>query len=287
MMERFSKLCFSRRGFALQRVGAASVVGAIIVYLAAAAYGQNAQTTAAAASAAVQHPALFLVGDSIMNTGSGTGEVGPWGWGAEIIPMFDAGKIHVYNDGRGGRSSRGYIEEGAWANVLDQIQAGDFVIIQFGHNDATNSQNYPDRTTLKGSGDETQEIDSPVTHAEETIHTYGWYLRQYVKDSKAKGATIILCSPTPRNSWADGKIKRGFDGYAEWAREAADLSGARFIDLNTISANHFDALGQEKAATYFNDFQHTRKIGAHLNAEAVVEGIRRLRDCPLAGYLAQ
>ena len=166
---------------------------------------------------ATVHPALFLVGDSIMKTGTGNGEKGPWGWGSEIIPLFDAAKIHVYNEGRGGRSSRGYIEEGAWAKVLAQLQPGDFVILQFGHNDATNSRNYPDRMTLKGNGDDTQEIESPVTHTNEMIHSYGWYLRQYVKDAKAHGTTAIICSPVPRNKWADGKIKRGFDGYAQWA----------------------------------------------------------------------
>src|SRR5271169_577085 len=63
------------------------------------------------------HPALFLVGDSIMKTGIGTGETGPWGWGSEIIPLFDPAKIHVYNEGHGGRSSRSFIEEGLWTNV--------------------------------------------------------------------------------------------------------------------------------------------------------------------------
>src|SRR5580658_6214625 len=125
-----------------------------------------------------QHPALFLVGDSIMHTGAGNGEAGPWGWGSEIIPMFDPAKIHVYNEGLGGRSSRGYIEEGAWKKILDRLRPGDWVIVQFGHNDAANSENYPDRTTLKGDGDETQEIESPVTHEKETIHSYGWYMRQ-------------------------------------------------------------------------------------------------------------
>ncbi|HWB86301.1 MAG TPA: rhamnogalacturonan acetylesterase [Bryobacteraceae bacterium] len=232
-----------------------------------------------------QHPALFLVGDSIMNTGRGNGERGPWGWGSEIIPMFDASRIHVYNEGRGGRSSRGYIQEGLWAKVLERMQAGDFVIIQFGHNDAANSANYPDRVSAKGNGDETEEIESPVTHQKETIHSYGWYLRQYVKDAKAKGATLIICSPTPRRKWVDGKIKRGFDGYVEWAAEAARMSGAPYIDLNALSADHFDALGQEKAGPYFNDFQHTTKAGAQLNARSVVEGIRQLKNCPLASYL--
>jgi lysophospholipase L1-like esterase len=100
-------------------------------------------------SVSTQHPALFLIGDSIVHTGIGTGETGPWGWGAEFIPMFDPTKIHVYNEGLSGRSSRGYIQQGAWAKILDRLQPGDWVIVQFGHNDAANSQNYPDRTTLK------------------------------------------------------------------------------------------------------------------------------------------
>lgn len=70
-----------------------------------------------------QHPALFLVGDSIMKTGTGTGETGPWGYGAELITMFYPAKIHVYNEGRGGRSSRGYIEEGLWKGVLARVNA--------------------------------------------------------------------------------------------------------------------------------------------------------------------
>ena len=82
-------------------------------------------------TADTQHPALFLVGDSIMHTGTGNGESGPWGWGAEIIPMFDATKIHVYNEGLGGRSSRGYIQEGAWAKIMDHLQPGDWLIVQF------------------------------------------------------------------------------------------------------------------------------------------------------------
>jgi lysophospholipase L1-like esterase len=233
------------------------------------------------ATATTQHPALFLVGDSIMHTGTGNGDTGPWGWGAEIIPMFDPAKIHVYNEGLGGRSSRGYIQEGAWGKIMDRLQPGDWVIVQFGHNDAANSQNYPDRTTVKGNGDETQEIDSPVTHEKETIHSYGWYLRQYVKDAKSKGATVIICSPPPRNKWADGKILRGLDGYAGWAQEAAKQSGAYFIDLNTISADKYDALGEIATRPLFNDFQHSRKAGAHLNAESVVAGIKQL-NVPLA-----
>jgi lysophospholipase L1-like esterase len=230
-----------------------------------------------------EHPALFLVGDSTMKTGTGTGERGPWGWGAEIGAFFDPAKIHVYNEGRGGRSSRGYIDEGAWGKVLGQLQPGDFVVVQFGHNDAANSANYPDRATINSNGEETVQIE--VGDKRQVIHTYGWYLRQYAKDAQAKGATLIICSPVPRNQWADGKIKRGFDGYAQWAAGAAKTAGAPFIDLNTIVCDRYDALGQETARSFFNDLQHTTKAGARLNAESVVAGIRQLKGCPLAQSL--
>jgi len=233
----------------------------------------------------VQHPALFLVGDSIVHTGTGNGDTGPWGWGSELIPMFDSAKIHVYNQGLGGRSSRGYRDEGAWAKILADLQPGDWVILQFGHNDAANSANYPDRTTLKGNSDETQQIESPVTHQPETIHSYGWYLRQDVQEAKAKGARVIICSPPPRNLWPNGKVLRGLDGYAGWAREAAQQSGAYFIDLNTLTADKYDALGQDATKPLFNDVQHSHKAGAHLNAESVVQGIRQLKDCPLKNDL--
>ena len=229
------------------------------------------------------HPALFLVGDSIMKTGTGDGEQGPWGWGSEIVSFFDAARIHVYNEAHGGRSSRSFIEESLWTSVLDRIRPGDFVILQFGHNDSANSQGHPNRATITGNGDETIQIGVGTNRA--IAHSYGWYIREYVSDAKARGATIIVCSPTPRNEWADGKIKRGFDGYARWAADAAKASGALFIDLNALAADRYDALGQEKAVDYFNDHQHTKKIGASLNAECVVEGIKQLKDCALAKYL--
>jgi rhamnogalacturonan acetylesterase len=265
----------------MERLGKGIRTGGLLLALALGSAMSHAQPDNAAPTV-TQHPALFLVGDSIMHTGTGNGETGPWGWGSEIIPMFDSAKIHVYNEGLGGRSSRGYIQEGAWAKILDRMQPGDWVIVQFGHNDAANSANYPDRTTVKGNGDETQEIESPVTHQKETIHSYGWYLRQYVRDAKTKGVSVIILSPPPRNTWIDGKVLRGMDGYAGWAAEAAKQTGTPFIDLNTLTADKYDALGQEATRPYFNDNQHNRKAGGYLNAESVATGIRGLKDCPIA-----
>src|ERR1700730_18579606 len=84
----------------------------LALLLAPLALAQNAPTES------TQHPALFLVGDSIMKTGTGNGERGPWGMAYQIIPLFDASKIHGYKERLGGRTSRGYIEEGAWAKIL-------------------------------------------------------------------------------------------------------------------------------------------------------------------------
>ncbi len=232
---------------------------------------------------ATLHPALFLVGDSITKTGTPPGDTGPWGMGYEIIPFFDPAKIHVYNEGAGGRSSRSYREEGLWARILERIQPGDFVSIMFGHNDTANSANYPDRATITGNSEETVQVG--VGDQRQTIHSYGWYLRQDVAEAKAKGATVIVCSPVPRNQWNEGKIKRGFDGYAAWAADAAKAGGALFIDLNTLAADRYDALGQEKAEAHFNDVQHTKKSGARINAESVIAGVRQLKDCPLRDYL--
>jgi len=263
----------------------ALLFAALVWMMSPAALAQEAATTPAAAPATL-HPALFLVGDSIMKTGSGNGETGRWGWGSELMPLFDSTKIHVYNEGRGGRSSRSYIEEGLWSAILARLEPGDFIILQFGHNDAANSQAYPDRTSLKGSGDETQELRDAKSEKKTVVHTYGWYLRQYVEGATAKGATAIICSPVPRNSWIDGKIKRGFGGYAAWAADAAKSSGSQFIDLNTIAADRYDALGQAKARDYFADAQHTTKAGARLNAECVAEGLGQLEGCSLSAKLA-
>jgi hypothetical protein len=94
--------------------------------------------------------------------------------------------------------------------------------MQFGHNDAANSQNYPDRVSGKGNGDELSEVNAPG--GMKRVHSYGWHLRQYVQDAAGKGIKVVILSPVPRNQWADGKIRRGFDGYVQWAAEAAKVT---------------------------------------------------------------
>jgi hypothetical protein len=139
------------------------------------------------------------------------------------------------------------------------------------------------RGSLRGIGDETQEIENPVMKKHETVHTYGWYMKQYVEEGRAKGATVIICSQVPRKIWKDGKITRDAATYAGWAHQVADMEHIQFIDLNEITARKYDALGQAAVEPLFGDeHTHTTLAGAIINAESVVQGLKALPDDPVA-----
>lgn len=121
----------------------------------------------------------------------------------------------------------------------------------------------------------------------DTVHTYGWYLQQYVRDTKAKGAIPIVCSMVPRNRWVDGTIERTADSYGGWAAQVAREEQTYFIDLNENVAAIYDTIGEEQLwKQYFKgDHTHTTCYGAELNAKSVALGLRELPYCPLATYL--
>ena len=234
-------------------------------------------------------PTLFAIGDSTVKNGRGKGDGGLWGWGNYIAGFFDTTKIRVENDALGGTSSRTFQTKGLWDSVLHKLKPGDYVLMQFGHNDSSPLDDTARaRGTIKGNGEELKEIYNPITKKQEVVHTYGWYIRKFINDTKAKGATAIVLSPIPRNSWKETKVNRASDNYGKWAAEAAAQSGVLFVDLNKIIADHYDAEGQEKVnKTYFTttDNTHTSEAGARLNAASVVEGIKLVKDCPLNKYL--
>lgn len=240
------------------------------------------RATADVPSATRPLPTLYIIGDSTVKNGT----TGLQGWGDPIAACFDSKKISVENRARGGRSSRTYLTEGLWDKVRVQIKPGDFVLMQFGHNDGGSvTSSY--RASLKGSGNETQNVVDGKTGKTETVHTYGWYLRQYVAGARARGATAIILSPVPRNIWNGGKVARNGNDYGKWAFEAAQAGGAAFVDLNAIVADHYDALGQDKVKRFFpGDHTHTDPAGAELNAASVVAGLKRLNGCSLCGDLS-
>ena len=228
-------------------------------------------------------PTLFIIGDSTVKTPT----KGQQGWGDPIAAFFDQTRIKVENRARGGRSSRTFQTEGLWDQILNELKPGDFVLMQFGHNDggAINDTSRA-RGSLKGTGDETEEIDNLLTKKHEIVHTFGWYMRKYVTDTKKNGANPIILSPIPRNIWKDGKVVRASGDYGKWAAAVAKSEGTFFIDLNELVSKRYEALGPERVKLYFpSDHTHTNPAGAEENAAAVVEGLRALRRCPLRQFL--
>lgn len=236
-----------------------------------------------------REPTIYIIGDSTVRYGGGPGSDTHVGWGDLLAEHFDTTRIHVENDARAGRSSRTFQTEGLWDEVLTKLKPGDYVLMQFGHNDgiAPDDPKRP-RGSLRGTGEETIDIVNPVTHEPETVYTYGHYMRKYATDTEARGATPIILSPIPRNMWRHGKVVRNDRDYGLWAKQAAAETGAEFIDLNAIVADQYDALGPARVGADFfvTDHTHTSRAGAKLNAAAVVRGIRALgADFPLSRYL--
>jgi lysophospholipase L1-like esterase len=223
-------------------------------------------------------PTLYLIGDSTVRNGGGQGADALWGWGNFLSQHFDPNQIRVVNRAIGGRSSRTFWTEGRWDEVRSQLKAGDFVLIQFGHNDGGSPTGDRGRGSLRGNGAETQVITNQAGVVE-TVYTYGWYLRQYIAGAKAKGATPIVLSQVPRNIWQHGKVGRESDRYGKWAREAADQEGATFIDLNELVAVRYEQLGEATVRELFfkpTDHTHTTRAGAELNATVVADAMRVL-----------
>jgi lysophospholipase L1-like esterase len=234
-------------------------------------------------------PSLFLIGDSTVRNGRGDGAGGQWGWGEPIVDYFDAAKINVVNRAVGGLSSRTYLSQSHWDRVLAMLKPGDFVMMQFGHNDeGAVNDNFRARASLKGTGDESQEIDNILTKQHEVVHSFGWYLKKFIADARAKGATPIVCSLIPRKIWKDGKIARNSEDYGKWAADVAASEKAPFVDLNNIIADRYDQLGEAKVEPLFGDpHTHTSRIGAELNAECVIAGLKGLTNNPVALYFTE
>jgi rhamnogalacturonan acetylesterase len=228
-------------------------------------------------------PTLFIVGDSTVKNHGNVIQ----GWGDPIALFFDRTRIVVENDALAGRSSRTFVTEGLWEKVRVKLRKGDFVLIQFGHND-TKAPISANRYSLPGLGEETEDAIDPKTKQPIMIHTYGWYMRKMIDESLASGAEPIVLSPVPRCKWAKGKIVRGEENHAQWAADVASAAGAPFIDLNALIADRYDPIGQPniKAMYFPMDNTHTNPAGARVNAACVVLGLLQLKDCPLCNYLA-
>jgi lysophospholipase L1-like esterase len=233
-------------------------------------------------------PMLFTIGDSTVKNNDKE-EDGMWGWGSVIAELFDTDRITVENHAKAGRSARTFLDEGRWDKVYNAIQPGDYVIMQFGHNDAGDINTGKARAELPGSGDESKVFRMEATGNYQVIYTFGWYLRKFIMDVKEKGGIPIVLSHTPRNKFDNGEIERNTSSFGKWTREAAERAGAYYIDLNKISGDKLEKIGQNEGlravGEYFNhDHTHSSLKGARMNAQSIVEGLKD-SDCTLKEYI--
>lgn len=232
-------------------------------------------------------PVVFITGDSTVKNTDNDPE-GMWGWGSQAAVIFDTDKITIKNAAQAGRSCRSYLREGRWDKVINDVQAGDYVLIQFGHNDAGKElADGKARNDIMGTADSSHvyRVQTKDAVYNEVVYTFGWYLRKMIDDVREKGATPILVSLTPRNEWTDGHIERRNDSFGRWYREVVAMTDVEFIDLHNITADAFDEMGQEDAQLFYkNDHTHTSLWGALLNAQGIAKGLRQTGS-PLAQYL--
>jgi len=226
---------------------------------------------------------LWIAGDSTVKSAAPLR-----GWGQDLGRFFDPKKINVVNQAIGGRSSRTFYTEGRWQKLVDGIKPGDWVIIQFGHNDVGRTDaSSKFRGSVKGIGDETETVTKP-DGTTEVVHSYGWYLKTFVRTARAKGGNVILCSPIPHKKFdSSGKFVRDWVEWRGWVAACAKSEGASYVDLCELIARGYDKLSQPQIEAFFGDKgTHTNDAGSLFNARALVSGLKSLPGSPLSFALS-
>ncbi len=231
-------------------------------------------------SVAARAATAYLIGDSTVSLYSSS--VFPrMGWG-QVFQNYFQSTLVVSDKALSGRSSKSFYDEGAWSPIKSALRSGDYVFIQFGHND---------------------EKSDPALHTD-PYTTYQQYLSIYINDARAKGAIPILVTPVERNSWSNGVVKPTHGDYPAAMRALASSKGTPLIDLTAGSTNKYNSSGQTyttwsifmnlKAGQYPNypngntDNTHFQQNGANIIASLVAGAIRSSSNAQLkvlAGYL--
>ena len=222
-----------------------------------------------------QQPVLFLVGNSTMRNGTlGNGNNGQWGWGYYFPQYFNAEKIAVENQALGGMSTRTFYTD-LWPAIREALKPGDWVVVSIGHND--NGEFFDQkraRAVIPGVDPDTCYVGfNQRTQKQDTVYSYGTYLRRYISEIRQKGANPILMSLTPRNAY-DDKSRIVRKPQTEWAAYIAAVEGVPFVDLNERSGAKLDSYSTWKVDYHFlGDKIHTSKFGAEMNARSAAEGL--------------
>ena len=202
---------------------------------------------------------IHLMGDSTMAEKDLPQAGAERGWGM-MLPNFLDSEVTVVNYARNGRSTKSFIDTGLWEQVYSAIRPGDYVFIQFGHNDA--------------------KADDPARYAP----AYGAYqdnLRMFADKVREKGGTPVLLTPVARRWFKDGKLDRNcHTDYPAAMKEVAQEKGIVLLDITTPTLDWIEEAGDEASRAYFmvstgkDDNTHTVAAGARKVTEIVCEKIR-------------
>lgn len=201
----------------------------------------------------VDVPTLYLVGDSTV-TDQRSEPAASWG---QMLPALLDDRIAVANHAESGETLKSFLTGLRFDKVLSRMKPGDYLFIQFGHND------------LKAQW--------PQTHAD-PVHRYPAYLRAYIAEARARGGHPVLVTSPERRTFEGTRIKSTLADYVAAAKRVAADERIPLIDLNAASTAIYEALGPERAPLAFNDggrdATHHNNYGAWLLANAVAEGMR-------------
>ena len=210
---------------------------------------------------------IFIVGDSTAANKDTSGGKLERGWGQLFQNYFNKNLAVVDNHARNGRSSKSFMTEGLWAKVTKLIKKGDYVLIQFGHNDEKKGDTA--RYTQPGS-------------------TFDQYLTKYVTETKNLGGIPVLMSPVVRCSWKNGVLVDTHGEYRNTAKNLAKKLKVSFVDANSITEKLESSLGEKgsqklhmiykpgEVSAYpngVNDSAHYNEYGAKTVARLLADGL--------------
>ena len=209
---------------------------------------------------------IFLAGDSTMSIKSEK-NYPETGWGMPFIHFWNE-NLMVVNKAKNGRSTKTFLSEGLWKQIMDEASAGDYVFIQFGHNDEVKSK-----------------VNSYTTPDEFTGN-----LKKYIGDAREKKLIPVLLTPVARRKFdGEGKIEETHKEYSNLVRKVAAEEKLLFIDLDTPSMQLYQQFGVEQSKLLFcqlkpgehpnypdgkDDNTHFNELGARLIAQLVLKEIR-------------
>lgn len=225
----------------------------------------------------IDHPIIYLAGDSTMQTFDESWKPEA-GWG-QMIDRFFTDDVSFSNHAIGGRSSKTFLTEGRLETILEVIRPGDYLMIQFGHNDATIIR--PERYT--------------------TAPEYKDYLKVYVNGAREHHAKPILVTPVGRRIYNEetGTFNISFPEYVQAMKEVAEELDVLLIDLNALSVAYYDEIGVEATRSVFlhtepgiyeafpngsADDTHFQEHGAIQIAKLVAGAVKQL-NLPISQYV--